>query len=82
MSDNTTLPTGLISYIYNVTNDEALKQRATDNLAEVMAEFDLTEVQKRIITEISLETGLTDDLWDQLSAELRPEIQHTIKTIW
>lgn len=82
MSDNTTLPTGLISYIYNVTNDEALKQRATDNLAEVMAEFDLTEVQKRIITEISLETGLTDDLWDRLSAELRPEIQHTIKTIW
>ncbi|GEK10009.1 hypothetical protein HUZ36_16495 [Pseudoalteromonas sp. McH1-7] len=82
MSDNTTLPTGLISYIYNVTNDEALKQRATDNLAEVMAEFDLTADQKRIITEISLETGLTDDLWDQLSAELRPEIQHTIKTIW
>ncbi|MDW7551412.1 hypothetical protein [Pseudoalteromonas peptidolytica] len=82
MSDNKTLPTGLISYIYNVTNDEALKQRATDNLAEVMAEFDLTADQKRIITEISLETGLTDDLWDQLSAELRPEIQHTIKTIW
>ncbi|USD30822.1 hypothetical protein J8Z24_17775 [Pseudoalteromonas sp. SCSIO 43201] len=82
MSDNTTLPTGLISYIYNVTNDEVLKQRATDNLAEVMAEFDLTADQKRIITEISLETGLTDDLWDQLSAELRPEIQHTIKTIW
>ncbi|AUJ71854.1 MULTISPECIES: hypothetical protein [Pseudoalteromonas] len=82
MSDNTKLPTGLISYIYNVTNDEALKQRATDNLAEVMAEFDLTADQKRIITEISLETGLTDDLWDQLSAELRPEVQHTIKTIW
>lgn len=81
-TDRAKMPTGLLSFTYHVTYNEEFKALAQADLDNVMKMFELTPAQQQVVLSAARESNLTDKLWEDFSAELRPEIDQDLSSVW
>lgn len=77
----TTYPKGLLSFTYNVNNNEEVKNLAINDLNKAMALFELDNEEQAVVKSFA-EQGVNDNNWASYCEALRGEVENIIPTCW